>query len=51
MKTEKSSSINTFNSSESGGFRATAADYNHIIDDYTLRMSFIKESNIKMKRI
>jgi hypothetical protein len=35
---------------ENGGFRTEADNYNHIINDYLMRLSVIKESNIKIKK-
>ena len=50
MKNEKSSSLGSPSEKENGGFRAKATEYKHIIDVYMMSVSFIQESNVKLKR-
>ena len=49
MKNSKTNSEIAANQKEVGGYRTHAEDYKHIINDYLLRVSFIKESNLKLK--
>ena len=50
MQNEKYDMMTSSFVKENGGYRAKANEYNHIINDYVMRMSVIKESNLKMKR-
>lgn len=51
MKDRKDTQDINANQKEVGGYRTHADDYKHIINDYLLRVSVIKETNIKLKRI
>ena len=49
MKNIKSNSEAANNQKEVGGYRASADEYKHIINDYILRVSVVKDANLKRK--
>ncbi len=49
MKNIKTNSETANNQKEVGGYRVNADDYKHIINDYILRVSVVKDANLKLK--
>lgn len=50
MEKPKGINKNIVNETKTGGYRIKVDNYNHIINDYQLRMSLVKESNVKLKK-